>query len=125
MQIGRRIYYELSTGNVIVNTGERSGSVVETTQEQDFTAYAALAERVPSTVGVIELAYGQYAQDFAEATGYRVDITGAEPALEFTYPNPNEPEEPPVYRPPLSDVVAAQEARIADVELALADLFTL
>jgi hypothetical protein len=66
MQIGRRIYYELSTGNIIQDTGERAGSIVETTQEEDFASYVALSTRVPSSVGVIQLNYGQYADNFAQ-----------------------------------------------------------
>lgn len=129
MQIGRRIYYDLATGNVIVDTGERSGSVVETTIEQDFTAYAKLAERVPETVGMLQLDYGQYGQDFAESNGYRVNVGGEAPVLEFSYPT--DPEEPPVYRPPLSEEVAQLKnenndlkGRVSDMELAFADLIT-
>ena len=124
MQIGRRIYYDLAIGNVLQDTGDRSGSVVETTTEQDFAAYTALAERVPETVGCLQLDYGEYAQDFAECNGYRVDVNGEIPSLLFSYPNPESPSEPPVYRKPLSDLIAEQDARIADVELALAELFT-
>ena len=64
MKIPRKIYYELSTGNVIQETSEREGSVVETTLDQDFQSYASLSERVKSTVGVIQLTYGQYADKF-------------------------------------------------------------
>jgi hypothetical protein len=103
LNIGRKIYYEKATGNILVDTGERSGDVVETTQEQDFAAYVLLAERVPETVGLIKLDYGQYAQDFAECNGYRVNVEGGTPALEFSYPDPGEPEAPPVYRAPLSE----------------------
>lgn len=74
MEIGRRIYYELSTGKVLVDTGERSGSVVETTVPDDFMAYMVLSERVPATVGVIQLAYSELATEFASATGYFVDV---------------------------------------------------
>lgn len=124
MQIGRKIYYDLATGSVIQDTGERSGNVVETTIEQDFAAYAALAERVPETVGVLELEYGERAQDFAACSGYMVDVLGDTPTLIFTYPDPQSPEAPSVYRPPLSEQVADQGQRLADVELALADIFT-
>ncbi|WP_339318714.1 hypothetical protein [Paenibacillus sp. FSL R10-2734] len=96
MQIGRKIYYDNATGNVLVDTGERSGDVVETTQAQDFAAFAALAERVPETVGVIALEYGEHAHDFAECNGYRVDVKTGK--LKFSYPDPNvdpvEPQEP-------------------------------
>jgi hypothetical protein len=120
MQIGRRIYYDLATGNPILDTGERAGDVVETTIEQDFAAYAALTERVPETVGVLQLEYGQYAQDFAECSGYRVDVSGDEPVLIFSYPDQNDPDEPPVYQPPLSEVVATLEEENALLALELA-----
>jgi hypothetical protein len=130
LEIGKRIYYELSTGNVIQDTGERSGSVVETTREQDFIAYAKLVERVPETVGVIELEYGEYAQDFAECNGYRVDVSGETPLLLFSYPDPNEPEAPPVYRKPLSVELAEVKTELdlvkadsADTTAIILDLF--
>lgn len=66
MQIGRKIYYDKATGNVYVDTGERSGDVVETTQEQDFATYVALHGIDPVTVGVIQLEFGQYADKFAQ-----------------------------------------------------------
>lgn len=119
MQIGRRIYYELSTGNIILDTGERQGAVVPTTIEQDFQTYRALAERVPETVGVLELEFGQYAQDFAECSGYRVDVSGETPVLVFSYPDPNDPEAPPVYRKPLSEEINDLKAQNAAIILAL------
>ena len=64
MKIAKKIYYDLATGNMIQEIGEREGSVVETTQEQDFQSYVELSQKVPETVGVIQLAYGQYADKF-------------------------------------------------------------
>lgn len=122
MQIGRKIYYELTTGNVIVDTGERSGGVVETTSEQDFATYIALSDRNPETVGMIQLEYGQYAEDFSQCNGYRIDPVTQQ--VLFSYPDPSEPEQPLVYRAPLTEQVEDQNRRLADVELALADLFT-
>ena len=87
MNIGRRIFYEKATGNVIVDTGERSGSVVASTVEQDFEIYTALAARVPDSVGVLELTYGAYREDFAICKGYRVDPGTT--MLLFSYPDPN------------------------------------
>jgi hypothetical protein len=74
MQIGRKIYYELSTGNVIQDTGERQGYVVETTQADDFASYNLLSGRVPSSIGYIQLAFGEQAGNFAQYP-YHVDIT--------------------------------------------------
>lgn len=122
MKIGRRIYYDLQTGNAIQDTGERAGDVVETTRDQDFAAYAALAERVPDTVGMLELEFGQYAQDFATCNGYRVDISGEAPTLVFSYPDPANPAPEPVYQKPLSVQVAEQQQAIDDLTLAIADI---
>lgn len=83
MQIGRKIYYEKSTGNVLQDCGEREGSVVETTQEQDFQAYVALSERVPSTVGVVSLPYGQDRGKFG-VYGYHVDVVTNEIVWDLT-----------------------------------------
>ena len=123
MQIGRRIYYDKATGNVIVDTGERQGAVVPTTIEQDFQTYRALAERVPETVGVMELEFGQYAEDFAACNGYRVDVSGETPKLVFSYPNPNDPEAPPVYQKPLSDQIAELRAENLTAFEAIAELY--
>ena len=83
MNIGRRLYYELSTGNVLLDTGERSGSVVETTLEQDFASYAALVERLPSTIGVMSLPYGQDREKFG-IYAYHVDTELGEIVWDLT-----------------------------------------
>ncbi|MGG4440495.1 DUF4376 domain-containing protein [Brevibacillus fortis] len=71
-QIGRKIYFDKLTGSVLVDSGERAGFVRETTQEEDFQAYAALAERVPATVGCLQLEYGQDSDKFSQYQ-YRID----------------------------------------------------
>ncbi|MFC9706969.1 hypothetical protein ACFTRD_02275 [Paenibacillus sp. NPDC056933] len=106
MKIGPKIYYDKETGNVIVNTGHRSGDVVETTREQDFAAFAALAERVPETVDMIQLDYDAYSADYAEGGIItRIDMETMEPL--FTYPDPVDPETPQEPRPALSKQVEA------------------
>lgn len=129
MEIGMKIYYELQTGNVILNTGERAGSVVPTTREQDFAAFKALNERVPDSVGVIKLEYRQHAQDFLNATGYRVDPKTEK--LEFSYEPINvDPPTEPVYQKPLTQQITELSAELsstqreaADTQLALAELY--
>ena len=119
MQIGRRIYYDTTTGNVLVDTGEREGFVVPTAPEQDIAAYSALSERNSDSFAYINLAYGQYAQDFAECNGYRVNPETRQ--LEFSYPDPNEPEpQEPVYMEPLSEQVEAQSDAIAELSTMIA-----
>lgn len=116
-QIGKKIYYDTATGNVIVNTGERTGSVVTTTVEQDIASYTSLNERVRETFDVIELNNGDYAQDFMECSGYRVNPTTK--TLEFSYPDPNAPTVEPVYQAPLSEIVTAHTDYFVDVDFRL------
>lgn len=113
MQIGRRIYFEKATGNVLVDTGEREGFVMPTTVEQDIEVYKALSERNRETFDYIELEYGQYAQDFIECNGYRVNPETKQ--LEFSYPNPSNPEQQePVYKKPLSEQISELENATAN-----------
>lgn len=120
MKSGRKIYCDLSTGNIIIDTAESSGWVVETTTEQDCVTYSALAERVPETVGVLKLEYGEYAEDFVVCNGYIVDIGADEPALVFSYPDESrEPEPESVYQPPLSQRIDQLEQEQADLLFAL------
>ncbi len=107
MQIGRRIYYDKSTGEVIVDTGERSGDVVETTIDQDFMTYISLLERSRESVGMVQLDYGAYAADFsAGAMVSKIDLNNLTPL--FVYPTPDEPSEP---QPSLSQKVDDIEKR--------------
>jgi hypothetical protein len=82
-KIGSKIYYDIATGNVLVDTGERHGSVVPTTIAYDIQTYKALSSRNRETFDVLELEYGQYAQDFAECNSYRINPTTKE--IEFNY----------------------------------------
>lgn len=105
MNIGAKIYFDKIIGDVIVNTGERTGAVIETTREQDFEVYSALSERVPETVGMIQLEYGAYAEDIAQGGRItRVDLETLKPL--FTYPDPTAPETPQEPQQPLSEQVA-------------------
>lgn len=127
MKIGRRIYFDLTTGNLLVDTGERQAGVRPTTIEQDVANYKELSERVIGTYAYIELPYGQYAQDFAECNEYRVnvDLISDLPfeegykALEFSYPDPNAPEEPQPYQVPLSQQIASNMDYLLDVDFRL------
>lgn len=110
MNIGRRIYYDKTSGSVLLDTGERSGDVIPTTPEQDIEVYQSLNERVRDTFDFIELNYGQYREDFTRATSYRVDLTTKQ--LVFQYNDVAPSPEPTPYVKPLSD-------RVDDLEEAL------
>lgn len=102
-RIGRRIYYDLTTGNIIIDTGESFGAVSSKSTEEEINDYKVLSERNRSTFGVVELQYGQFAQDFAECVGYRINPQSKE--IEFSYRDPSEPTKPPVYQKALSEQI--------------------
>lgn len=83
--IGRKIYYEKDTGDVILVTLEKyHENAVNTTKEQDFQMYDVLAARNPDTIGVIQLEYGQYQAEFQSARSVKVDPETKE--ILFEYP---------------------------------------
>ncbi|MCM3133767.1 hypothetical protein M3629_13315 [Paenibacillus polysaccharolyticus] len=85
MQIGMKIYYEKQTGNVIVNTGERTGDVIPTTEEQDVATYFILKEHAPETVGMIQFKYGEFTADYAEGGVItRIDLDTLEPLVTYS-----------------------------------------
>lgn len=111
---GSRVYYDLETGETLVITGDREGDIKILTVDDDIKRFKKLTERNRETFDYIELEYGQYAQDFAESNGCRVNPETKE--LEFSYPDPNEKEpEEPVYRKPLSEQAKEQEQAIGEL----------
>lgn len=114
MQIGRRIFWDKLTGDIILDIGEKSGAVTQTTVEYDITAYKVLKERNRETFDVIELEYGAYAQDFAEGRLIGVDLTTKAPI--FEYPNPENPSEPIIPPTPLSEQVKGLEVELTQTK---------
>jgi hypothetical protein len=121
VKIGAKIYYDKATGNVILNTGDMAGAVVETTREQDFASFKVLSERIEKTVGLIELEYGQYATEFLESRG-RIRVNPETEKLEFSY-GPLDPEEPTeaVYQKPLTEQIKDLTTELSSTQMALAD----
>lgn len=101
MNIGKKVYFVIDTGEVIVTTAEKSGEYAEqTTREQDFRDFVALRERNPDNVGMIELEYGQYAEDFMQSNSFRINPETLE--MEFSYPDPDVEPEEPIFQAPLT-----------------------
>ena len=95
--IGRKIYYELATGDVVLITEEKQGlNAANTTKEQDFAMYSPLQVRDPETIDFIQLEYGQYAADIQVARAVHMDPETRE--LQFEYPE---------YVPPLTTQLEA------------------
>jgi hypothetical protein len=119
LEIGRRIFYDLVTGNILADSGERSGNVKETQISDDFASYKNLNERSPQSVGIIQLEFDQLSQDFLKCNGYRVNPDTK--TLEFTYPDPNIPPTPPVFQKPLTEQMKDVKEKLARTEQALSD----
>lgn len=116
--VGKRIYYDVETGDVILEKSESYGTVAQTTVEMDVSRYKVLSERLRETFDFIELEYGQYMQDFIESRGkYRIDV--ATKKLVFSYPDPNEPEVETPYRPPMSEQIDEQMTYLVDLDFRL------
>ncbi len=100
---GKKIFYDKTTGIVLFDSGERT-EYFSLPAERYFEIYPELRSLNISEVGILELEYGQYLQDFAESVGFRVNPETK--TLEFSYPDPNAPEEPPVFQRPLTEQIA-------------------
>ena len=121
MKIGKRIYYDNQTGEVILDTGERSGNVVPTTVERDIEVFKQLSNRNRDTFDYIELEYGQYREDFHHATSYRVNPKTRE--LVFSYDKIDEEEETePIYQEPLTEKVERLEKEKEELKIYTAAL---
>lgn len=86
MDIGKRVYFDIKTGEVILNTGERSGSVIPLTPQEEIPLYKVLADRVEGTYSWIDFTYGAHREE--ESLGgiiSRIDLLTKKPI--FKYPD--------------------------------------
>lgn len=114
MNIGRMIFYDKVSGEIIVDTGQYENIAVKKTVEQQIATFTALSERNRETFDVIELPFGAYQQDFAEARLIGVDLEKKIPL--FAYPDPENPGQeitPPI---PLSEEVKTLKNELATVQ---------
>jgi hypothetical protein len=82
-RIGRKIYYDKTSGNVLVVISEMVIFSEDTTIEQDIQNYTILTGRTRSSFDVIQLPFGELVDEFAKATSYRVNPATRE--IEFNY----------------------------------------
>ena len=92
-QLGAKVYYCLSTGNVIKIIGDMQGYIKETTFNEDIEIYNELKERDKSSIGLLQFEYGEYFELSKKSTGVMVDLETKE--LIFSYEElPQESQEP-------------------------------
>lgn len=92
MEIGKRIFYDTTSGSIIVNTGERSGNVIVTTPQDDIKVYKELADRVEGTYSWIDFTYGAHKEE--ESLGgiiVRIDLETKKPVFKYPDPSGNPP----------------------------------
>lgn len=121
MEIGRRIYYDKTTGDVLVDTGQRSGDVTQTTVDEEIEIYKALNERTRESFDYMQLGYDDYGKDFMECNGYKINVETR--GIEFSYPTPGEePTATPVYRKPMSVEIEETKQALSDTNSMVLEL---
>lgn len=98
-QIGSKIYYLISNGNVILDTGDVIGCVVETSFDEDYNNYTDLSKYAKDSIGCLKLEYGELGKLLAEhkANSFKVDVSSNPHKLVFEWIDydTGEPAEPP------------------------------
>lgn len=115
----RKLYYDKVTGEIIWNVSYNQE--IDVDFDRDYDTVGVLNERRKDSLALIVLKDGEFAGDFAESNGVRVNIETGK--LEFSLPDPNEPELPPLYVTPLSTRVDIIEAESFNNMMAIAEVF--
>lgn len=86
-QIGSKIYYLISNGNVILNTGDMIGCVVETSFDEDYNNYTDLSKYAKDSIGCLKLEYGELGKLLEEhkANSFKVDVSSNPHKLIFEW----------------------------------------
>jgi hypothetical protein len=115
------MFWRVDTGNIILERKEMNGPVFETTKEQDFETYTELKGLDPDKIEMTTFEYGQYAEDFKRASGYKFDPITKK--IIIFYLDPNEPALPdPVHQTPLTEQIKELKAQNTELMLAVAEL---
>lgn len=98
-EIGTKIYYLKSNGNIIIETGDMMGCVVETSFDEDYNNYTDLSKYAKESIGCIKLEYGELGKLLADhkANSFKVDVSSSPHKLVFEWIDyaTGEPGEPP------------------------------
>lgn len=99
LKLGTKIYYLISNGNVILDTGDMMGCVVETSFDEDYNNYTDLSKYAKESIGCIKLKYGELGKLLADhkANSFKVDISSQPHKLIFEWIDydTGKPVEPP------------------------------
>ncbi|MBS5595654.1 hypothetical protein [Peptostreptococcus sp.] len=99
LEIGNKIYYLKSNGNIISETGDAMGYVVETDFDEDYENYTALKQYEKDKIGCIQFKFGELRRLLEEnkANSYKVDVSSSPHKLIFEWIDydTGKPTEPP------------------------------
>lgn len=99
LKLGTKIYYLISNGNVILDTGDMMGCVVETSFDEDYNNYILLKDYAKDSIGCIKLEYGELGKLLEEhkANSFKVDVSSNPHKLVFEWIDydTGKPGEPP------------------------------
>lgn len=86
-QIGSKIYYLISNGNVILESGDMIGCVVETSFDEDYNNYTDLSKYAKDSIGCLKLEYGELGKLLEEhkANSFKVDVSSNPHKLIFEW----------------------------------------
>ncbi|URJ47366.1 hypothetical protein MF628_001999 [Paenibacillus polymyxa] len=113
MQIGSKVYWRKSSGEVIFITPEiESPYARETTKEDDMDFYPQLKGYDPAQLEMLQLTYQQYLEDFQRAKSYIVNPETGK--MEFVYVDTK-----PEPQAPLADQVSELRTRQDSTEAAM------
>jgi hypothetical protein len=98
-KIGTKIYYLKSNGNIIIESGDMMGCVVETSFDEDYNNYTDLSKYAKDSIGCLKLEYRELGKLLEEhkANSFKVDISSQPHKLIFEWIDydTGEPGEPP------------------------------
>ena len=116
--LGRRIYYNKLTSEVVYDMGERVGEdITETTIEEDFKFALELQGKNPEIIKCIQLEPGEYSNEFAECVSYRINPETEE--IEFIFDDTGDSG---VYEKPYKQQLEDLKQRLDDTEIILSEL---
>lgn len=73
MEFGRKIYFEKTSGVIVIIIPERTGDVIQTTFEEDKLIIPLLTLFTEAELGVKQLAYGELSPEFVASRGARIN----------------------------------------------------
>lgn len=98
-KIGTKIYYLKSNGNIIIESGDMMGCVVETSFDEDYNNYTDLSKYAKDSIGCLKLEYGELGKLLEEhkANSFKVDVSSNPHKLVFEWIDydTGQPVEPP------------------------------